>query len=91
VRLEQILHIRNFWKRHLTNADEDTFYRSYQTLTADYRPKGWIANLKEKASLSAYWLGYYCMVFPSSICLADGEAEYLAIYGQHVSILSPLV
>jgi hypothetical protein len=63
VKLEQILHIRNFWKRHLTNTDEDTFYSSYQALTADYRPKGWTANLKDKASLSVCWVGYYCMVF----------------------------
>ena len=66
-KLGQVLHIRNFWKRHLTNADENTFYNSYRTLVANQRPKGWTTNLKARPSLSACWLGYYCKLFPSGI------------------------
>ena len=92
VQLGQILHIRNFWKRHLTNTDEDTFYNSYRTLGADQRPKGWTTNLKAKTRLGACWLGYYCMFISCwHFALLRTKLTKLAIYEQHVFIPFPLV
>lgn len=59
--LQQVLHIRNFWKRHLTNKDEDTFYPSYVELTIDREPKSWQANPAAVKELGTRWIGYYCM------------------------------
>lgn len=58
--LYQVLHIRNFWKRHLTNPDEDTFYRTYHNLPKILRPKTWEEGLGSRESLGICWLGYYC-------------------------------
>ncbi|OAX77430.1 hypothetical protein ACJ72_08271, partial [Emergomyces africanus] len=57
--LYQLLHIRNFWKRHLTNPDEDTFYRSYRNMPEILRPKGWEEGFGNKTSFGNRWLGYY--------------------------------
>ncbi|EEH08684.1 conserved hypothetical protein [Histoplasma capsulatum G186AR] len=50
--LYQVLHIRNFWKRHLTNPDEDTFYRTYHNLPEILRPKTWEEGLGNRESLA---------------------------------------
>lgn len=65
--LYQVLHIRNFWKRHLTNPDEDTFYRTYHNLPEILRPKTWEEGLGNRESLGICWLGYYCTYPPSSL------------------------
>ncbi|KKZ66146.1 hypothetical protein EMCG_08118 [[Emmonsia] crescens] len=49
--LYQLLHIRNFWKRHLTNPDEDTFYKSYHNMPEIKRPKAWEEGFGNKGSL----------------------------------------
>lgn len=67
--LYQLLHIRNFWKRHLTNPDEDTFYRSYHNMPEIKRPKAWEEGFGNKGSLGNRWLGYYCTYSLSILCL----------------------
>ncbi|PYH97556.1 MFS myo-inositol transporter [Aspergillus ellipticus CBS 707.79] len=42
--LERILHICNFWLRHLLNPDEATFYSSFSNLTLCHRPNLWANN-----------------------------------------------
>ena len=71
VSLESLLHIRNFWKRHLTNSDEATFYDSFRALSANQRPKAWSVDLTTVLSLGTHWLGYYCENF--SICMANKD------------------
>lgn len=58
--LEKILHVRNFWQRHLINPHEDTFYSSFRDLPASQRPKAWHCPLGEGKELKSLWLGYYC-------------------------------
>ncbi|KLJ13871.1 hypothetical protein EMPG_11215 [Blastomyces silverae] len=69
--LYQLLHIRNFWKRHLTNLDEDTFYRSYHNIPEIMRPKAWEEGLGNKGSLGTRWLGYYSCIHPLPISSTD--------------------
>ncbi|KAE8349028.1 hypothetical protein BDV28DRAFT_152269 [Aspergillus coremiiformis] len=56
--LPKILHIRNFWLRHLLNADEATFYTSYAKLPASQRPQ-LRASINENVELNTSWLGYW--------------------------------
>jgi hypothetical protein len=58
--LEKILHIRNFWLRHLLNPNEATFYSSYTSLCQ--RPKATRPRGDSKSSVSTHWLGYYCQL-----------------------------
>lgn len=58
--LEKILHIRNFWLRHLMDSDEGTFYESFSSLPEWHRPKGRKRSPDQVSELSMYWLGYYC-------------------------------
>jgi hypothetical protein len=56
--LEKILHIRNFWLRHLLNSDEATFDSSYTSLCQ--RPKATRPLADSESCLGTHWLGYYC-------------------------------
>lgn len=58
--LVKLLHIRNFWQRHLTNPDEATFYSSFAKLPERQRPKMRKNSLAGSSELGAFWLGYYC-------------------------------
>ncbi|KAL2360452.1 hypothetical protein RJZ56_006678 [Blastomyces dermatitidis] len=58
--LYQLLHIRNFWKRHLRNRDENTFHKSYHNMPKIMRPKAWEEGLGNKGSL-----GTCCMHSPA--------------------------
>ncbi|KAG5304005.1 hypothetical protein I7I50_10951 [Histoplasma capsulatum G186AR] len=69
--LYQVLHIRNFWKRHLTNPDEDTFYRTYHNLPEILRPKTWEEGLGNRESLGICWLGYYSCIHPLPTTFED--------------------
>ncbi|OJD13084.1 hypothetical protein AJ78_06422 [Emergomyces pasteurianus Ep9510] len=69
--LHQLLHIRNFWKRHLTNPDEDTFYRSYRNIPEIMRPKTWEEGFGNENSLENRWLGYYSCIHPLPITSTD--------------------
>ncbi|RAL05699.1 MFS myo-inositol transporter [Aspergillus ibericus CBS 121593] len=69
--LEKILHIRNFWIRHLLNPAEATFCASYSSLPFYHRPRPW----GEAAPLEASspWLGYYSCIHPYPGLLKDLE------------------
>ncbi|PYI10375.1 MFS myo-inositol transporter [Aspergillus sclerotiicarbonarius CBS 121057] len=69
--LEKILHIRNFWLRHLLNPAEATFCASYSILPSYHRPRPW----GEAAPLEANspWLGYYSCIHPYPGSLKDLE------------------
>jgi hypothetical protein len=58
--LRKLLHIRNFWQRHLTNPDEGTFYTSFPSLCKERRPKPWEECICDDIKLGNFWLGYYC-------------------------------
>ncbi|GIK03759.1 hypothetical protein Aspvir_007833 [Aspergillus viridinutans] len=60
--LEKILHIRNFWLRHLLNPNEATFYSSYTSLCQ--RPKATRPLADSKSCVSTHWLGYYSCIHP---------------------------
>lgn len=62
--LPTILHIRNFWVRHLLSPNVATYCTSYAKLTVDQRPKVW-STIKENVELGANWVGYWC----KSLCL----------------------
>lgn len=65
VYLRSLLHIRNFWKRHLTNPDEATFYHTFKKLSPGRRPQAWAPDLSTNTDLGTHWLGYYCKTSPS--------------------------
>lgn len=58
--LHKVLHIRNFWLRHLMNPDEATFHSSFSKLPEYHRPKGRKSFLEDGSGLSTHWLGYEC-------------------------------
>jgi hypothetical protein len=67
VHLDRLLHIRNFWQRHLTNPDEDTYYKAFQKLAGGQRPKAWDRPLSEGGGLKSSWLGFYCKREPNPL------------------------
>jgi hypothetical protein len=58
--LEKMLHIRNFWLRHLLDPNEATYYASFHKLGENLRPTGQKPLLEESSKPSSYWLGYDC-------------------------------
>lgn len=63
--LEQLLHIRNFWKHHLTSREEYSFQASYKCVALEDRPKAWNVSFGTKLNIFANWMGYHCTLFPS--------------------------
>ncbi|KAE8321864.1 hypothetical protein BDV39DRAFT_210312 [Aspergillus sergii] len=61
--LPTILHIRNFWVRHLLSPNEATYCTSYAKLPVDQRPKVW-STIKETVELGTNWVGYWSCVHP---------------------------
>ncbi|KAB8199699.1 hypothetical protein BDV34DRAFT_231004 [Aspergillus parasiticus] len=61
--LPTILHIRNFWVRHLLSPNEATYCTSYAKLPVDQRPKVW-STIKENVELGTNWVGYWSCVHP---------------------------
>lgn len=57
--LPTILHIRNFWVRHLLSPNEATYCTSYAKLPVDQRPRVW-STIKENVELGTNWVGYWC-------------------------------
>ncbi|GKZ24563.1 hypothetical protein AbraCBS73388_011390 [Aspergillus brasiliensis] len=60
--LEKLLHIRNFWLRHLLCPAEATFHASYTNLPPCYRLKSWseLAPLDDELP----WMGFASCVHP---------------------------
>ncbi|OOF97676.1 hypothetical protein ASPCADRAFT_513362 [Aspergillus carbonarius ITEM 5010] len=69
--LEKILHIRNFWLRHLLNPGEATFCASYSSLPSSYKPTPWGKVAPVEAS--APWLGYDSCIHPYPVSLGKLE------------------
>jgi hypothetical protein len=51
VDLCHLLHIRDFWRRHLTTQGEGTYHESYRQLGTDLRPRAWTRKLGGSAPL----------------------------------------
>ena len=60
--LKKILHIRNFWLRHMMEPDEGSFYDSFAKLPEPHKPKGFEDILEKGSELRPTWLGYYCEI-----------------------------
>ena len=58
--LGRILHMRNFWLRHLLNPDEATFYNIFHQLPECLRPRGGECRFEEGLGLSSFWAGFEC-------------------------------
>ncbi|KAJ9198493.1 hypothetical protein DTO021D3_5164 [Paecilomyces variotii] len=62
--LRKLLHIRNFWQRHLVNPDEGTFHKSFASLCEEKRPQPWTECIHHNITLGSSWLGYYSCIHP---------------------------
>lgn len=55
----KLLHIRNFWLRHLLNTDEATYSDSYRMFPEPRRPRVG-GCFGRDGELPTTWIGYYC-------------------------------
>ncbi|GAE00271.1 hypothetical protein ACLA_045390, partial [Paecilomyces variotii No. 5] len=62
--LRKLLHIRNFWQRHLVNPDEGSFYKSFASLREEQRPHPWKQPIERGNRHGSSWLGYYSCIHP---------------------------
>ncbi|GAA82540.1 hypothetical protein ASPFODRAFT_185553 [Aspergillus luchuensis CBS 106.47] len=60
--LQKLLHIRNFWLRHLLCPTEATFHASYINLAPRYKPRSWGELAPSDDELP--WMGYASCVHP---------------------------
>ncbi|KAI1910943.1 hypothetical protein LOZ12_004164 [Ophidiomyces ophidiicola] len=60
--LEQLLHIRNFWKHHLTSREEYTFNSAFRWY--ELRPHPWDVNFERRLIVGPSWGGYYSCIHP---------------------------
>lgn len=63
-----LLHMRNFWLRHLRNHCEGPFFESFSKLPDHLRPSARVFSNGE-FHLGTSWLGYYCKSGFSDVCL----------------------
>ncbi|KAJ5179675.1 hypothetical protein N7492_002885 [Penicillium capsulatum] len=63
--LSSLLHMRNFWQRHILDAHEGTFYFSFAQLRRDLKP---ILNshpeIEDLRGFQTTWMGYYSCIHP---------------------------
>lgn len=73
--LHDLLHIRNFWNRHLTSFDENTYVQMIQKLHRDGRgPQRWTSALKpfsNEVTLPSTWIGHYSCMHPYPKKMSD--------------------
>ncbi|KAK2802951.1 hypothetical protein FQN50_007196 [Emmonsiellopsis sp. PD_5] len=69
--LFQLLHIRNFWKRHLTSPGEDTFYAVYSNILERQRPKACWGGNCDNGHIEPFWLGFYSCIHPLPRTLSE--------------------
>ncbi|OJJ49623.1 hypothetical protein ASPZODRAFT_163714 [Penicilliopsis zonata CBS 506.65] len=75
VNLQILMHIRNFWHRHVLNHDENTFFYLFINLKEDRLP-GLLKSLELKdLPLSPYWLGFTSCLHPLPDGLEEDEEE----------------
>lgn len=60
INLQDILHIRNFWKTHLISEEEGTFHSAFKRLENKRRPRAWSSAFGNQQGIGSAWLGYYC-------------------------------
>lgn len=81
--MNTLLHIRNFWHRHLTEAramgGEETFVNTAAELAeVGIVPRAWNCPLQEPTPLQTQWYGLYSCLYPWPRCrrqLEDKESE----------------
>ncbi len=67
--LHTLLHLRNFWRRHLTESDnngngENTYWNMTQGLVKLGKiPKRWARALNEPLVLETNWVGHYSCIY----------------------------
>ncbi|EEP80802.1 predicted protein [Uncinocarpus reesii 1704] len=79
--LEQLLHVRNFWKRHLTSSEEYSFRPSYKTAA---QPKAWDVAFGERLEFATSWTGYYSCIHPYTGIENLLERQTCADFGTHM-------
>lgn len=105
--LHDLLHIRNFWNRHLSSVDENTYLYMASKLDEIGRgPSGWKSPLKPVGYdlvLPTKWIGHYSCIHPfpkrtsdlqdsSQTCAEDWTTvEPLVGVTPHKSRLSQLI
>jgi hypothetical protein len=58
--LHSVLHIRNFWRRHLVAKEDATYYNMVEKLVRMRRaPQKWDCALQEPLMLRTNWVGHY--------------------------------
>lgn len=67
--MNTLLHIRNFWHRHLTESKTMGGEETYSAMAASLMklgitPKGWSKPLHESSKLATRWYGHYSCVYP---------------------------
>lgn len=67
--MNTLLHLRNFWHRHLTEAramgGEETFVNTAAELAeVDIVPRAWTRPLQEPSKLQTKWYGHYSCIYP---------------------------
>ncbi|PGH07944.1 hypothetical protein AJ80_07925 [Polytolypa hystricis UAMH7299] len=62
--LDRLMQIRNFWKRHLTSKDEDSYYSQYKKLPEKEKPKAWNASLYREEKMGTKWVGFVASLDP---------------------------
>lgn len=67
--MNTLLHIRNFWHRHLTEAKAMGGEETFVNMAADLAeigiiPKAWTQSLQNLSKLQTKWYGHYSCVYP---------------------------
>ena len=81
--MHTLLHIRNFWHRHLTESKAMGGEETYSAMSANLAkagvtPKAWTKPLQEPSKLATRWFGHYSCIYPwpkTSKALREKESE----------------
>jgi hypothetical protein len=81
--MHTLLHIRNFWHRHLTESKAMGGEETYSAMAANLAkagvtPKAWTKPIQEPSKLATRWFGHYSCLYPwpkTSKALREKETE----------------